>query len=147
MVGTHGLEHVAQAGAAAVIQVAGQHGSAGAEDGGDVQPGRSHQQAGHVLVAVGYHHQAVKLMGRDHGLGGVRDQVAGHQRILHAHVAHGDAIAHGNGREHNGRAASQPHTGLHSLYDFIQVHVTGHDLVPGADDAHQGAVHFLFGQS
>ena len=143
VIGAHGLEHVAQAGAAAVGQMAGQHGAAGAEDGRDIQAGRGHKQAGHVLVAVGDHHQAVELMGHDHGLGGVGDQVPGDQGVLHAHMTHGDAVAHGDGGEHNGGAPGGPDPGLHRLGDLIQVHVAGHDLVIGADHAHQGAGELL----
>ena len=145
MVGPHRLEHVAQAGAAAVLQPAGQHGAAGAEDGGDVQPGGGHQQARDVLVAVGHHHQAVKLVGGDHGLGGVGDEVPGHQGVLHADVAHGDAVAHGNGGEDHRGAPGGPDAGLHGLHDLVQVHVAGHNLIPRTDDAHQGAAELLLG--
>ena len=43
LVGAHRLEHVAQAGAAAVLQPAGQHGAAGDEDRGNVYPGGGHE--------------------------------------------------------------------------------------------------------
>ena len=141
VVSAHGLEHVGQAGAAAVVQGTGQHGAAGAEDGGDVHPGGGHEQAGHILVAVGDHHQTVELVGHGHGLGGVGDEVPGDQGILHAHVAHGDAVAHGDG----GGAAGGADAGLHGLGDLVQVHVAGDDLVIGADHADQGALQLLLG--
>ena len=43
------LEHVAQAGTAAVIHGTGHHRTAGDEDGGDIHPGGGHEQAGYVL--------------------------------------------------------------------------------------------------
>ena len=56
IVGAHRLEHMAQAGTAAIVQGACQHGAAGNKDGRNVDAGGSHQQAGHVLVTVGDHH-------------------------------------------------------------------------------------------
>ena len=145
VIGAHGLEHVAQAGAAAVVQVAGQHGAAGDEDGGHVHPGCCHQQTGDVLVAVGDHHQAVKLVGQGHGLGGVGDQIPGHQGVLHSRVAHGDAVAHGDGGELHRGAPGSADACLHRLGDLVQVHVPGHDLVIGADHADEGALQLLLG--
>ena len=145
LVGAHRLKHMAQAGAAAVVESAGQHGTAGAEDGGDVDTGGSHQQAGHVLVAVGDHDQAVKLVGDGHGLGGVGDQVTGDQGVLHADVAHGDAVAHGNGGELHRSAAGGADTRLHGLGDLVQIHVAGHDLIVGAHHADEGTLQLLLG--
>ena len=138
---------MAEAGAAAVGQMAGQHGPAGAEDGRDIEAGGGHQQAGHVFVAVGHQHQAVELMGHDHGLGGIGDQVPGDQGVFHAHVAHGDAVAHGDGREFDGRAAGGADPGFHRLHDLVDIHVPGHDLVEGADHAHQGTFQLFFGKA
>ena len=56
LVGPHGLEHVAQTGAAAVPETAGEHGTAGADDGRNVQPQCCHDHAGYDLVAVGNQH-------------------------------------------------------------------------------------------
>ena len=138
---------MAEAGAAAVGQVARQHGAAGAEDGRDIETGGGHEQAGHVLVAVGHQHQTVELMGQHHGLGGIGDQVPGDQGILHAHVAHGDAVAHGDGREFDGRAPGGADAGFHRLHDLVDVHMTGHDLVEGADHAHQRALQLFLGEA
>ena len=134
-----------KAGAAAIGHGARHHRSAGAEDGGDVQPGGGHEQAGDVLVAVGDHYQAVELVGQGHGLGGVGDQLPGDQGVFHAHVAHGDAVADGNGGEFDGGASGQADAGLHRLANFIQVHVPRYDLVLGADYADEGALQLLLG--
>ena len=138
---------MAEAGAAAVGQVPRQHGPAGAEDGRDVEPGRGHEQAGHILVAVGNQHQSVELVGQHHGLGGIGDQVPRDQGILHADVAHGDAVAHGDGREFDGRAAGGADSGFHRLHDLVDIHMAGHDLVEGADHAHQGALQLFPGKA
>ena len=84
-------------------------------------------------------------MGDGHGLGGVGDEVPGDEGVLHAYVAHGDAVAHGDGGELHRRAAGGPDAGLHGLGDFVQVHVAGNNLVIGADDADQRALQLLLG--
>ena len=136
---------MAQAGAAAVIHGARHHGSAGDKDGGDVHPGGGHEQAGHILVAVRDHDQAVKLVGHSHGLGGVGDQVTGNQGVLHAHVAHGDAVAHSDGGELHRGAAGGTDSGLDSLGNLVQVHVAGDDLIVGTDHADEGTLQLLLG--
>ena len=86
-------------------------------------------------------------MGANHRLGGVGNQVTGDQTVLHALVAHGNTVAHRNGREHNGRTACHGNTQLDGIDDFIQVHMSGDDLIIGADNANQRALLLLFGQS
>ena len=70
-------------------------------------------------------------------------QLAGSQGIFHADMAHGDAVAHADGRDQNGRAARHADTGFDGVGQLIQVHVAGHDLAVGADDADQRAFEFL----
>ena len=145
-VSAHSLEHTGKAGFLAVYP-ASQHGAAADENSGDIHPGRCHQQARHVLVAVGHHDHAVKAVGFQHGLGGVGNQVTGDQRVFHALVAHGDAVADGDGGEHDGGAASHGNAQLHGIHDFVQVHVTGNNLVVGADHGNQGPLLFFLCQA
>ena len=141
-VGAHCLEHAGKAGLVA-LHMARQHGAAADEHGGHVDSGRSHQKAGHVLVAVGHHHQGVELVSQCHTLGGIRDQVPGHQGILHAHVAHGDAVADRDGREHHRGAARHGHAQLHRFHDLIQVHVSGYNFIIRTHNAHHGLFHLF----
>ncbi len=145
VVAAHRLKHVAEAGAPAVVQGAGQHGAAGDKDGGHVHPGGRHEQAGDVLIAIGDHHQAVELVGQGHSLGGVGDQVPGDQGVLHAHVAHGDAVAHGDGGELHRSASGGPDAGLDRLGNLVQVHVAGDNLVVGADHPDHRPLQLLLG--
>ena len=138
---------MAQAGAAAIVQGTGQHGAAGDKDGGDIDAGGGHEQAGHVFIAVGDHNQAVELVGHGHGLGGVGDQVAGDQGIFHAHMAHGDAVAYGDGGELHGGAAGGADAGFDGFGDLVQIHVAGNDFVIGADHADQRALQLFLGVS
>ncbi len=100
-IGTHRLEHLGEADLLAVVG-AGQHGAAAAHHGGHVHPHRRHHHAGDDLVTVGHQHKAVQLVGHGHSLHAVADELAGSQRIFHAHMAHGDAVAHADGRDQDG---------------------------------------------
>ena len=143
LVSAHGLEHLGEADLFAAVG-AGQHRAAGADHGGHVHADGSHDHAGHDLVAVGHEDQAVQLVGHEHGLDAVADELAGGEGILHAHMAHGDAVADTNGRDEDGRTACHLDTGLDCIGDLIQIHVAGHDLAVGADHADEGALQ-LFG--
>ena len=144
MVGAHGFEHVAEAGAAAVLEAAREHRPAGTEDGGNVDARCGHEKAGHIFIAVGDHDEPVKLVSDGHSLRGIGDEVARDERILHADVPHCDAVAHGDGGEEHRRAAGRAHTGLDRFRDFVKVHVAGDDLVEGGHHADERAADLLF---
>ena len=129
------------------LHMACQHGAAADEHRGYVDSGCGHQQAGHVLITVGHHHQGVELMGDGHTLGRVGNQVPCYQRILHADMAHGNAVADRNGRENHRGSSRHGHAQLDGFHDFIQVHMTRHNLVIGTDDSHQRLFHLLLGHS
>ena len=129
------------------MDTASQHGAAGDEDGGNIDTGGSHQQAGHVFITVGDHDHAVEAVGTEHGLGGVSDQVTGDEGVLHALMAHGDAVADGNGGEDDGGAAGHGDAQLNGVNDLIQIDVAGNDLVIGADNGDEGALLFFLGQA
>ena len=142
----HGLEDRDQVAARVRPEIAGQHGPAGNQHRGQVQAHHGHEHAGHAFVAVGDEDQGIKGVAPGHDFNGIRDEFARRQGKTHALVVHGDAVAHGNGRKLQGRAAGQAHTGLDGRGQGIQMHVAGHHLAGGVDHAHQGAFHFLPGQ-
>ena len=146
VVGAHGLGNAGEAHLTA-IHSAGQHGAAADKNRGHVEPGRSHEQAGDVFIAVGHHHQGVQGVGHSHSLGGVGNEIPGDQGVFHALMAHSQAVAHRDSRKHNGGAAGHGNAGFHSLHDFIQVHVAGNNVILGADHADQRTLQFLFGKS
>ena len=90
-----------------LLRDAGRHRAAADEDGRDVEAHRGHQHAGHDLVAVRDADHAVEAMRADHGLHAIGDQFARGQRILHAAVAHRDAVIHADGVEDE-RARRRP---------------------------------------
>ena len=126
---------------------AGQHRAAGDKNRGEIQTCSRHKEAGDVFVTVWDHHEAVKLVGDHHGLGGVGDQVAGHKGILHPDMTHRDTVAHRDSREHHRRAACSADTRLDCLGNLVDVHVTGDDFVVGTDHPDQGAGNLFFGKA
>ena len=60
-------------------------------------------------------------------------------------MAHGDAVAHADGRDQDGGASGHFHTGLDGVGDLIQVHVAGHDLAVGTHHADEGPLQLLRG--
>ena len=98
-----GLERVddrhVRLGAVGQLGHAGQDRTGIEEDAGQVEPGGGHQHAGQRLVAAGQQHRAVEALGLHHRLDAVGDDLAGHQREVHALVAHRDAVGHRDGAE------------------------------------------------
>ncbi len=69
------------------------------EDRRDVHPRDRDHGTGHVLVAAADGEHAVHALRPAGRLDGVRDDLAGHQRVLHPLGAHRDAVAHGDRAE------------------------------------------------
>ncbi len=120
------------------METARQHRAARDNDGRDVQPCRRHQHARHDLVAVRNQHERVKARSHRDGLDGIRDELAARERILHARVAHRDAIADADGREFDRRAARRGHAELRRLGDIPEADVSRDDFIERIADADQG---------
>ena len=99
----------------AVLEPSGQDRAAIHEHAGHVQPHHRHHHARQRLVAAGEPDQRVVAMPAHGEFHRVRDQVARHQRGLHALVAHRDAVGHRDGGEFARRAAGLVHALLHRL--------------------------------
>ena len=82
-------------------------------------------------------------MGHSQRLGGIRNQVSGHQGILHSDMSHGDAVADRNRRNHDRCPACHRDSHLDCFRDLIQIHMPRHDLVVGADHTYQGPLQFF----
>ena len=134
-----------QVGGLAVFGLARCHRPAGDKQRGDIQPHGGHEHAGHDFVAIGDTDHPVKAVGPDHGLDGVGDDLAGGQRILHAGVAHGDAVADGDGVELEGHAAGVADGLFDHLGHLVQVHMAGHDLAEAVGDGDKGLVDVRLG--
>ena len=144
LIGTHGLEHLGKADFLAAVG-AGQHGAAGADHGRHIHADSGHDHAGNDLIAVRHQHQTVQLMRHQHGLHAVADELAGGKAVLHAHMAHGDAVADADGRDEDGGAACHLDACLDGVGDLIQIHVAGDDLAVGAHHTDEGAVQLFRG--
>ena len=127
--------------------MAGEHRTAGDEHRRDVHAQRAEQHAGDDLVAVGDAHGRVEGVALDGALEAVGDGFARHERVVHAVVVHGDAVAHADGGDLEGHAASHVDAGLHGFADLIEVVVTGDDVVAGVEHRDKRALQFLVGQA
>ena len=117
------------------VYVARKHRAAADKHRRHVKARRRHQKARHILVAVRHHDERIKAVCQCHGFGGIRNEVARDERILHAGVAHCNAVAYRNRREDNRRAACHRNADLYGVHNLIDIHVARDDLVIGADDA------------
>ena len=123
---------------------AGLHRAAGNEDRRDVDPHRSHEHAGHDLVAVGNAHHRVEAVGLDHGLDAVGDQLARRQRKLHPVVPHGDAVVDTDRVEQKRHAAGGPHALLHVIADSLKMDVARDDVDVAVADRDERLVPVAF---
>ena len=134
------LEHGVEVDRAAV-EMAGEHGAAADHDRRHVEPHGGHEHAGHDLVAARHQHELVERVRDRHRLDRVGDQFAAGQRVEHALVVHGDAVADAHHAELERRAAGRAHAGLDGVDDRAQVHVAGHDLAERVGDADERPLH------
>gem|GEM_PF-5426488 len=84
-------------------------------------------------------------MRTQHGLNAVGDEFPRGQRILHAAVAHGDAVIHADGVELKGHATGCAHGFTHFPPHHIQMHMTGDDLDKGVGDGDKRLVPVVLG--
>ena len=83
-------------------------------------------------------------MALNRALDAVRDDLAARQRVLHALVVHGDAIAHADGAELHGDATSHVDAGLHVVDEALEMIVTRDDVCLGGDDGDERLVALEF---
>ena len=84
-------------------------------------------------------------MSHQHGLHAVADELAGSEAVLHAHMAHGDAVADADGRDEDGGAPCHLDACLDGVGDLIQIHMAGDDLTVGTHHTDEGAVQLFRG--
>ena len=114
---------------------AGQDGAAVDEHRGPIEPRQANDHRRHVLVAAADGHQAVEALGAGDGLERIGDDLARHQRVLHALGAHRDAVGDGDGAEDDGFAAGRGHARPTRAPQPVDVHVARRHLAPGGADA------------
>ena len=80
-------------------------------------------------------------------LGRIRNEVSRDERILHARVPHGNAVADRNGRDHDRHTARLCDAELHGIDNLIEVHVARDNFIVGRDDADERLLHLLLGKT
>ena len=118
-----------------VADVPGQDRAGVDEHRSQVQPGGGHQHPGQALVAAGEQHGAVEAFGLHDRLHRVGDDLAADQRVVHADVAHRDAVGDRDRAELHRVAARPVHALLRRLREPLQRQVARGDLVPARRDA------------
>ena len=135
---TQGLGDGGQVGLTAVELDAAQHGTAHADNAGDIQTSRRHQHGRHDLIAGGQQHQTVQPVGLCHDLHGVADDLTGGQNVVHTLMALCHTIAGSDGAELHSGAAGGIDAVFHILSHLVQIVVAGNQRVPGVGNADQG---------
>ena len=88
-----------------IFASAGQDRAGVDERRGHVEAGGGHHHPGQRLVAAGEQDGPVEALGLHDGLDGVGDDLAADQAVVHADVAHGDAVGDADRAELHGEAA------------------------------------------
>ena len=140
----HRLKHTGEAGLMSV-NVSCHHGPAADKHGGHIDPGCRHQKSRHIFVTGRHHDQSIKLMRQRHSFRRICDQISGDQGVFHSHMPHGNAVAHGNRREHNRSSPRHGYALLHGCHNLVQVHMTRYDFVIRACNTNQRPLHLLLG--
>ena len=83
------------------------------------------------------------VWGLDDDLGGIGDELAAAQGVLHAYVVHGDAVADPDGAEFDGGAAGHVDPVFDRPGDAVQMGMAGDDRVGRIGHADQGALDFI----
>ena len=141
--GAHGLEH----GDDVAPLRTRQNRAAIDEHAGPVEPRHRHRAAGHVLVATADGDEAVEALCAHHGFDGVRDDLAGHERVAHPGGAHRDAVRHGDGVEHQALGAGFVRAHRGRFGEGVDVHVARRHLAPSGGDADLWLAEILRGEA
>jgi len=141
--GADAFEDTDQVDPAPVRGLASGHRAATDEDGRDVQPHGSHEHAGHDLVAVGDADHAVEGVSGDDRLHRVGDQLAAGQGVVHAQVAHGNAVIDADGVELEGDTARFPDGLLDERPELLEMDMAGDDVDVAVADGDEGLGHVL----
>ena len=99
---------------------------------------------GTILSQLGMQIMRVEAVRLDHRLDAVGDQLARGERILHAVVAHGDAVVDADGVEQERHAAGGPHALLDVVAHGLQMDVPGNDVDVAVADGDERLVPVAF---
>ena len=127
--------------------MAGKHGAAGNENRRNVHAQGAEHHARDNLVAIGNAYGSIELMALNSAFEAVGDSFAGNERVMHAIVVHGNAVAHADGGNFERNATGHINAGLHSFANFIEVIVTRNNVVAGIEHRDEGLLHFFIGKA
>ncbi len=102
---------------------------------------------GTILSQLGMQIMPSKQWALHHRLDRVGDDLAAGQRILHARVAHGDAVVHADRVEDERHAARLADALLDELADLVQVDVAGNDVDVAVADGDERLAEIVVGHA
>ena len=138
---------VGRGAAVATSFMAGKHGAARNEHRRNIHAQGTKHHAGNNLVAVGNAYGSVKLVALNSAFEAVGNGFAGNERVMHAIMVHGNAVAHADGGNLERNAAGHINASLHGFADFIEVIVTRNNVVAGIEHRDEGLLHFFIGKA
>ena len=121
----------------------GHHWPGGYNDTWDIQARCSHEHARGDFVAVGQKDQTIKAMGLGNRLNHIGNQFAGRQRIVHAAMAHGDAVANSGDAEDKGMTTTCVYTFFDEALEITHPGVTRDQVGKGRSNPDKRFVHLL----
>ncbi len=107
---------------------AGLHRASRAEHRRYVEPHRGHKHTRRNLVAIGYANHGVSLVGIDHILYRISNDIARRQRVEHTVVSHGNTVVNSYRIEFGRIAPHRLYLLLDNLSYLVQMRVTGNKL-------------------
>lgn len=125
----------------------GKHGAAGNENRRNVHAQGAEHHARNNLVAIGNAHGSIELMALNSAFEAVGDSFAGNERVMHAIMVHGNAVAHADGGNFERNATGHINAGLHSFANFIEVIVARNNVIAGIEHRDEGLLHFFIGKA
>jgi len=137
----HSFEGVARQVQPSAFIVAGKHRPGGDDNRRDIDPRGSHQHARGNLVAVGKKDQPVQLMGLGHRLDHIGDEFTGRQGVVHAGMAHRNAVADARDAEKERIAAARMDPFLDKPLQVTHADVAGDDVGKARGNSDERLVH------
>ena len=140
----YSLKHMRKACSASVCKSTCKHRSARTENRRNIYPCRSHKKPGNIFITVRYHNKSVKLMSHYHCFCWIRNQISCYKRILHSHMTHSYTVAYRYCWKFYRSSSCKAYSGFYRLGNFVEIHMSGNNLVLRRYNADKRSFHFLF---
>ena len=135
---TDGFKGVVYEGQPAHLISARIHRSRGEHDRGNVEPRASHKHPWRNLVTVSQEYESIEAMNPGDRFDAIRNQLSRGQRIMHAGMAHCDAIADPRDPKKEGIASTRMNPLLDEPLQISHSHVSGDEITEAGGHSDKG---------